>query len=50
MIHVDLNKLVSDYSVFVKNLETSKLVIVIVYVDDFLFFGPDIQKINTVKK
>ena len=43
-------RLILDYSAFAKNLETSKVVIVIIYVDDFLFFGPDIQEINMMKK
>ena len=50
MIGAGLKRLVSDYFAFAKNLGTSKLVIVIVYVYDFLFFGPDISEINTVKK
>ncbi len=50
MILAGLKRLISDYSTFAKNLGTSKVVIVIVCVDDFLFFGPDIQEINTVKK
>ena len=50
MIRAGLKRLVSDYSAFAKNLGTSKVVIVIVYVDEFLFFEPDIQEINTVKK
>lgn len=39
----------SNYSDFAKNLGTSKVVIIIVYVDDFLFFGPDFMEINIVK-
>ena len=49
MIKAGLKKLISDYSVFAKNLGTNKVVIVIVYVDDFLFFGPDITEIHIVK-
>ncbi len=49
MIKAGLKRLMSDYSAFAKNLATSKVVIVIVYVDDFLFFGPDLTEINIVK-
>ncbi len=49
MIRAGLQRLMSDYSAFAKNLGTSMVVIVIVYVDDFLFFGPDFTKINIVK-
>ena len=49
MINAGLKKLMSDYSAFAKNLGTNKVVIVIIYIDDFLFFGPDLTKINFVK-
>ena len=49
MIKAGLKRLMSDYSAFAKNLGTSKVVIVIVYVDDFLFFGPDLTEINIIK-
>ncbi len=49
IIRVGLKKLMSDYSAFVKNLGTGKIVIIIVYVDNFLFFGPDLREINIVK-
>lgn len=39
----------SDYSAFAKNLSTNKIVIVIVYVDNFLFFGPELTEINIIK-
>lgn len=39
----------SDYSPFAKNLGSSKVVIIIVYVNDFLFFKADFIKINIVK-
>ena len=42
-------RLVSDYLALVKNYGTSKVVIIIVYVDDFLFFKPNLTKINLVK-
>ncbi len=50
IIRAGLKRLISDNSVFAKNLGTRKVVIIIVCVDHFLFFGPDIQEINTVKK
>ena len=49
MIKAGLKRLISDYSAFAKNLGTSKVVIVIVYVDDFLFFGTDLTEINIIK-
>ncbi len=39
----------SDYSAFAKNLGTSKVVIVIVYIDNFLFFRLDLTEIKIVK-
>ena len=50
MIWASLKRYVLDYSTFAKILNTSKVVIVIVYVDNFLLFGQDIQEINTIKK
>ena len=50
MILAGLKKLLSDYSAFAKNLGTDQVVIVIVYVDDFLFFGLDIAEINSIKR
>ena len=49
MIKADLKRLMLDYSTFAKNLTISKVVIIIVYVDDFLFFGLDLTKINIIK-
>lgn len=49
MINAGLSKFISDYSAFVKNISTSKLVIVIIYVNNFLFFGLDITGINIIK-
>ena len=49
MIKADLIRLMSDYSAFAKNLGTSKVVIVIIYVNNFLFFGPNLTKINIIK-
>lgn len=39
----------SDYSVFIRNAGTPRVVIVLVYVDDFLIFGPDKAEIDNVK-
>ena len=39
----------SDYSVFIRNAGTLRVVIVLVYVDDFLVFGPDKAEIDNVK-
>ncbi len=49
MITASLKRLMSDYSAFAKNLGTSKVVIVIVYIDDFLFFRLDLMEINILK-
>ena len=49
MTRAGLKRLQSDYSAFAKNLGTSKAVIIIVYIDNFLFFGPDITEINVLK-
>lgn len=40
----------SYYSAFAKNLDTHKVVIIIVYIDDFLFSGPDIAEMNIIKR
>ena len=39
----------SDYLVFVKNFGINKVIIVIVYIKNNLFFGPDLTEINIVK-
>lgn len=44
MINAGLKRLMSDYSAFAKHVGTSKVVIVIVYVNNFLFFGPDLTE------
>lgn len=49
MIKVGLKRLMSDYLAFVKNLGTSKIVIIIVYINNFLFFRLDLVEINIVK-
>lgn len=49
MTKLGLKRFVSDYSALAKNLGTSKVVIIIVYVNNFLFFGPNFTEINLVK-
>ena len=49
MIKVESKRLISDYSAFAKNLGTSKVVIVIVNIDNFLNFGSDLVEISIVK-
>ena len=49
MIKAGLKSIMSDYSAFTTTLGTSKIVILIVYIDNFLFFGLDFAKINIVK-
>ena len=49
MIRAGLKRLMSNFSAFANNLGTSKVVIVIVYIDNFLFFRPDLTEINIVK-
>ena len=49
MIKAGLKKLISDHSAFIKNLGSSKIIIVIVNVNNFLIFEPDFSKSNIVK-
>ena len=49
MIKAGLKRFMSDYSAFAKNLGISKFVIVIVYIENFFFFGLDLTKINIIK-
>ncbi len=49
MIKVGLKKLMSNYLAFAKNLGPSKVVIFIIYIDNFLFFGLNLIEINIVK-
>lgn len=49
MIKANLKKLILDYLTFAKNPGTSKVVIIIVYIDGFLFFEPDLTKIMITK-
>lgn len=39
----------SDYLIFAKNLSIIKVAIIIIYIDDFFFFRPNIMEINIVK-
>ena len=45
-----LKRLLSDHFALGKNLETDQVGIIIVYIDDFLFFGPNIVEINSIKR
>ncbi len=45
-----LKRLLSDHSAFDKNLKTDQVVIIIVYIDIFLFLGPDITEMNSIKR
>ncbi len=49
LLRAGLTRLLYDYSVFIRNPGTDKVVIVVVYVDDFLLFGPDMKEIESVK-
>lgn len=49
MIKADLKRFMWDYLAFFKNLGTSKVVIVFVYFDNFLFFRPNLTEINIIK-
>ncbi len=49
MIKAGLIKFMSDYSTFAKNFGINKVVIVIGYVDNFLFFKLNLIEINIVK-
>lgn len=41
MIKVGLKKLISNYLIFAKNLKINKIVIVIIYINNFHFFIPN---------
>lgn len=49
MIKAGLKKFISDYLTFAKNLDINKVIIIIIYIDNFLFFKPDFTKINIIK-
>lgn len=49
IIQAGLQRLISNFSAFAKNLGTTKVVIIIVYINYFLLFGPKIMEINIVK-
>lgn len=45
-----LKSLYLDSSIYICNPETVKMIIVTIYVDDILIIGPDLDKINALKK
>lgn len=45
----DLKKFISDYSAFARYLGTGNIVIVLVNVNDFLFFRPKLTEIYIMK-
>ena len=49
LLKAGLTRLMSDYSVFIRNAGSSKMVIVVIYVDDFLVFGLDKSEIDNIK-
>lgn len=49
MIMASLKRFRLDYLAFAKNLSTSKIVIMIVYIDYFLFFMLHFTQLNMVK-
>lgn len=49
MIKASLNRSMLNYSAFTKYLGISKVVIIIVYIDNFLFFRTELTKINILK-
>ncbi len=44
-----LTRLLSDYSVCIRNSRTDKVVIVVVYIDEFLLFDFDMKKMESAK-
>lgn len=44
-----LIQLISDYSIFIRNAKTTKVVMVFVYIDKFLIFGLNKAEIDNVK-
>lgn len=49
MIKTGLKGFILNYSAFTKNLDISKIVIVIIYIENILFFRSDFIKINIAK-
>ena len=45
-----LKPLYSDSSVYVCNPEITKMIIIVIYVDDILFTGPNMDEINALKR
>ncbi len=50
MTQAKLQRLLYDYSNFAENSGIGKIGIVIVYLDNFLFFGFNLKEIKKVKK
>ena len=50
LFRAGLTRLMSDYSVFNRNAGIPRVVIVIIYVDDFLAFGPNMSEIKNLKR
>lgn len=46
MIKAGLKRLISNYLIFSINFDINKVVIIIIYIDNFLFFKLDFIKIN----
>ena len=42
-------RLMSNYSIFICNAGSSKMIIVVIYIDDFLVFGLDKSEIDNIK-
>ncbi len=50
MTRAGLQRFLCNYSAFAKNFSNEKVVIVIVYLNNFLLFGPNLNKINKMEK
>ena len=48
LFKTSLTQLMSNYSVFIQNAGSSKMVIIVIYVDNFLVFELDKSKINNI--
>lgn len=44
-----LTQLMSNYLIFIYNFEITKIVIVIIYINNFLVFGANISEIDNIK-
>lgn len=49
MIKAGIIKFISNYLAFAKNFDISKIAIVIIYINHFLFFKPNLIEINIIK-